>query len=39
VHTVDGRRIGTGTPGPTVTRLQELYGDLVRRDVAGRTRP
>jgi branched-chain amino acid aminotransferase len=39
VHTVDGRRIGTGRPGPTVTRLQELYGDLVRRDIAGRTRP
>src|SRR3954449_12764213 len=36
VHTVDGRRIGDGRRGPMVSRLQELYGDLVRRDVAHR---
>lgn len=38
VHTVDGRRIGTGRRGPTVERLQTLYRELVRDDVAGRTR-
>jgi len=36
VHTVDGRRIGTGERGPMVARLQSLYRDLVRSDVAGR---
>jgi branched-chain amino acid aminotransferase len=36
VHTVDGRRIGEGKRGPTVERLQGLYQDLVRRDVADR---
>jgi branched-chain amino acid aminotransferase len=36
VHTVDGRTIGTGRRGPTVERLQDLYADLVRRDVAAR---
>jgi branched-chain amino acid aminotransferase len=36
VHTVDGRTIGTGRRGPTVERLQGLYADLVRRDVAAR---
>jgi len=35
-HTVDGRRIGEGKRGPTVERLQGLYQDLVRRDVADR---
>ena len=39
VHTVDGRRIGTGERGPVVRRLQSLYGDLVRADVGGRTAP
>jgi branched-chain amino acid aminotransferase len=39
VHTVDGRRIGTGRRGPMVERLQSLYQDLVRADVAARTRP
>ena len=39
VHTVDGRRIGAGECGPTVRRLQELYRELVRRDVAGRRAP
>src|SRR5690606_1578826 len=48
VHTVDGRWIGgdavTGTPaddnrGPMVRRLQDLYRELVRRDIAGRNRP
>ena len=36
VHTVDGRTIGSGRRGPMVSRLQELYADLVRRDVAAR---
>jgi branched-chain amino acid aminotransferase len=39
VHTVDGRRIGTGERGPVVRRLQSLYADLVRADVAGRIAP
>ena len=39
VHTVDGRRIGTGRRGPMVERLQGLYRQLVRRDVAGRQAP
>jgi branched-chain amino acid aminotransferase len=39
VHTVDGRRIGTGSRGPTVTRLQALYRDFLRADVAGRSAP
>ncbi|MGA2211308.1 MAG: aminotransferase class IV [Acidimicrobiales bacterium] len=36
VHSVDGRRIGTGERGPTVERLQSLYRELLRDDVAGR---
>jgi len=39
VHTVDGRRIGAGRRGPVVERLQGLYRDLVRADVATRRRP
>ena len=39
VHTVDGRRIGDGRRGPMVERLQTLYRELVRDDVAGRSRP
>ncbi|MGN6608554.1 MAG: aminotransferase class IV [Jatrophihabitans sp.] len=39
VHTVDGRRIGTGARGPMVERLQQLYRQLVRDDVAGRAAP
>jgi branched-chain amino acid aminotransferase len=39
VHTVDGRRIGTGRRGPVVAHLQQLYADLVRRDVGARTGP
>jgi branched-chain amino acid aminotransferase len=39
VREVDGRRIGDGTRGPVVTRLQELYADLVARDVAARSAP
>jgi branched-chain amino acid aminotransferase len=39
VHTVDGRRIGTGERVPVVRRLQALYADLVRADVAGRSAP
>jgi branched-chain amino acid aminotransferase len=37
VHTIDGRRIGSGTRGPMVTRLQQLYADLVSEDVAARS--
>jgi len=36
VRAVDGRQIGDGTRGPVVRRLQQLYADLVARDVAGR---
>jgi len=39
VRTVDGRRIGTGERGPMVLRLQALYAELVRADVAGRATP
>jgi branched-chain amino acid aminotransferase len=42
VRAIDGRRIGEGDgalPGPMVARLQDLYRDLVARDVAGRARP
>src|SRR4051794_31075847 len=39
VRTVDGRRIGTDECGPMVRRLQELYRELVRQDVAGRRAP
>lgn len=39
VHTIDGRRIGDGTRGPVVERLQGLYQELVARDVAGRATP
>jgi branched-chain amino acid aminotransferase len=39
VHTVDGRRIGTGECGPVVHRLRSLYRELVRDDVAGRRGP
>ncbi|MGZ4485212.1 MAG: aminotransferase class IV [Nocardioidaceae bacterium] len=39
VRSVDGRTIGTGRRGPVVQRLQRLYADLVRADVAGRTAP
>jgi branched-chain amino acid aminotransferase len=37
VHTVDGRTIGSGRRAEMVTRLQELYQDLVRRDVSSRS--
>jgi branched-chain amino acid aminotransferase len=36
VREVDGRTIGSGGRGPMVLRLQELYRDLVARDVAAR---
>src|SRR3954471_17293555 len=39
VHTVDGRRIGTGVRGPMVERLQGLYRELVRDDVGARQAP
>jgi len=34
VRSVDGRMLGDAMPGPMVARLQALYRDLVRRDVA-----
>ena len=37
VRSVDGRTIGTGSRGPVVARLQQLYVDLVDADVAGRS--
>jgi branched-chain amino acid aminotransferase len=37
VHTVDGRKVGSGERGPLVGRLQSLYLELVRQDVAGRS--
>lgn len=36
VRSIDGRVIGDSLPGPMVQRLQGLYKDLVRRDVAVR---
>ncbi len=36
VHTIDGRTIGTGARGPMVGRLQDLYQQFVRADVAQR---
>ncbi|RYP86081.1 aminotransferase class IV [Nocardioides guangzhouensis] len=37
VRAVDGRTIGTGHRGPVVERLQGLYAEHVRADVAGRS--
>ncbi len=39
VRTVDRRTIGTGSRGPVVERLQDMYRELVAADVAGRTAP
>jgi branched-chain amino acid aminotransferase len=39
VHTVDGRRIGTGRRGPMVERLQAAYRDFIREDVSARQAP
>ncbi len=39
VHTVDGRAIGSGHRGPMVERLQGLYREFARADVAGRSAP
>src|SRR4029079_7656304 len=39
VHTVDGRRIGTGRRGPMVERLQALYVAFVGEDVSARQAP
>ena len=39
VRTIDGRTIGTGKRGPVVGRLQQMYGDLLACDVAGRPAP
>ena len=36
VRSVDGRTIGDALPGPMVQRLQGLYKELVKRDVAAR---
>ena len=36
VRTVDGRTLGDGVRGPVVTRLQELYRELVAADVGAR---
>ncbi|QDH69435.1 aminotransferase class IV [Marilutibacter alkalisoli] len=36
VRQIDGRVMGDGTPGPMVARLQDLYRDLVARDIAFR---
>ncbi len=38
VREVDGRPIAAGQRGPVVQRLQELYAELVARDVADRAR-
>jgi branched-chain amino acid aminotransferase len=37
VREIDGRVIGEGRRGPMALRLQELYRDLVARDVAARS--
>ncbi|MGB3184972.1 MAG: aminotransferase class IV [Ornithinimicrobium sp.] len=37
VTSVDGRTIGSGTRGPIVQRLQELYAEHVAADIAGRS--
>ena len=29
---VDGRQIGTGSPGPMTGRLQELYAEMTARE-------
>jgi branched-chain amino acid aminotransferase len=39
VRSVDGRTIGTGSRGPVVERLQQLYADHVAADVADRDSP
>jgi branched-chain amino acid aminotransferase len=39
VRSVDGRTVGSGTRGPVVRRLQDLYAEWVAADVAGRSRP
>ena len=36
VHTIDGRKIGTGEQGPMTIRLRELYEAAIEADVAGR---
>lgn len=37
VRSIDGRKIGDGAlPGPTTARLQALYRELAKRDVASR---
>jgi len=34
VAEIDGRKIGSGDPGPVTTRIRELYAELVNRSVA-----
>ena len=36
VRDIDGRKIGDALPGPMVLRLQQLYRELVERDVTVR---
>ena len=36
VRSIDGRTIGSGTPGPMLARRQALYRGLVERDIAAR---
>ncbi|MGH3453083.1 MAG: hypothetical protein ACRDP2_01620, partial [Nocardioidaceae bacterium] len=36
VRQVDGRQLTAEPPGPMVRRLQELYAELIARDVAAR---
>jgi branched-chain amino acid aminotransferase len=30
IRELDGRRIGTGRPGPVTTRVQELFFSIIR---------
>ena len=39
VRSVDGRELDTPLPGPVTQRLQKLYAQLIRTDVANRKRP
>lgn len=38
VTEIDGRRIGTGRPGPITQRLHRAFGDLVKRELHPRTK-
>ena len=39
VRSVDGRAMDSPLPGPVMSKLQALYAELIRADVAGRQRP